>query len=151
MLAALLAMVFVLQLFLARADEDLPPVLAVSAARSNFIAPSVAPVAVPSGIFQRPLFAPRQSLAATGAVAAPPPLGGAVVAGTATIRRRTFAVVRRSDGSVANVAIGGVVSGWRLVALGQERAVFVKGGERLQIPYGAQPTSTGGEGEAPTE
>jgi hypothetical protein len=151
-MTALLAMVFAAQLFWASAEEDLPPVLAVSAARANFGVPAVAPVAVPQSIFERPLFAPRQSLAlaAAAAAAAPPALGGAVVAGTATIRRQTTAVVRRPDGSVANIAIGGVVGGWRLVALGQEGAVFVKGRERLRVAYGAQAASSA-EAEVPAE
>jgi len=151
-LAALLALAFAAQLVWAGDEADLPPVLAVSAARANFAAPAVMPVAVPAVVFERPLFAPRQSLTATATAtaAAPPALGGAVVAGTATIRGRTFAVVRRADGTVANVALGGRVGGWRLVALGQDGAVFVRSGERLQVAYGAQAAATP-EAEAPVE
>lgn len=148
-LASALAIALAIQFISVDREPDLPPVLAVGAGRADFAMPAVPPVNAASVIFDRPLFAPRQSLVASsgGQVL---PLGGASVAGTVTIRGRAFAVVRRANGTVSNIAIGGVVGGWRLIALRPEGAVFVKNKVRRQIAYGATPLAATEE-DTPTE
>lgn len=143
-LASALALAFGLQLIWTSSEPDLPPVMAVGAARSNAAIPRIAPTAPSSAILERPLFAPRQS--AVVANGAPPPMfGGAMVAGTVSIRGRTFAVVRRPNGAVSNLSVGGSLGGWRLVSLSQQAAVFVKGAERREVAYGSQPTQASEE------
>ena len=143
-LASLLALAFGLQLIWTSSEPDLPPVLAVGAARSNAAPPKIVPTATSPIVLERPLFAPRQSVSvANGAL--PSILGGAMVAGTVSIRGRTFAVIRRPNGTASNLSVGGSVAGWRLVSLGQQAAVFVKGAERREIAYGYQPTQASEE------
>ncbi len=148
-LASLLAIALAIQLVSADREPDLPPVLAIGASRFDFAMPAVSPVSAARVIFDRPLFAPRQSLATRPSVQTLP-LGGASVAGTVTIRGRAFAVVRRANGRVSNIAIGGAVDGWRLIALRPEGAVFVKNNVRHQIAYGATPM-VAVEQDAPAE
>ncbi len=135
-LASVLVIALVIQLVSADREPDLPPVLAIGASRVDFDMPAVPPVSTPPVIFDRPLFAPRQSLVA-GPSNKALPLGGALVAGTVAIRGRAFAVIRRANVTVSNIAIGGAVDGWRLIALRPEGAVFVKNNVRHQIAYGA--------------
>lgn len=148
-LASLLAIGIAIQLVSAKREPDLPPVLAISTNRVSFDMPAVAPVSVAPVIFARPLFAPRQSLIA-GPSAQTLPLGGALVAGMVAVRGRAFAVVRRANGTVSNIPIGGAVDGWRLVALNPESGVFVKNNVRQQIAYGATPMAAR-EDSAPAE
>ncbi|WP_293880050.1 hypothetical protein [Sphingomonas sp.] len=137
-LAGLLVAAIITQLLWASDAQDLPPVLPVGAAHANFGAPAVAPVGLPGVILARPIFAPRKS-ALAGAGGGPPPiLGGATVAGAMSVHGRSYAVVRRADRTTSNVGIGGVVGGWRLVALGDASAIFVRGRDRRTIAFGAQ-------------
>ncbi len=138
-LAGVLVLVFGLQLIWTRIDPDLPPVMAVGAALSKVAVPKIVPATTSLAIFARPLFAPRQSAAVANG-ASPPMFGGAIVAGTVSIRGRTFAVIRQANGATSNMSIGGTLDGWRLVSLGQQAAVFVKGAVRREIEYGMQPT-----------
>lgn len=89
----------------------------------------------PAPILGRPLFAPRQSMI-SGSKGPAPVLGGASVAGSVTVRGRIMAIVRRIDGTVHNLPLGGALDGWRLVELTPSSARFRKGGERLDLPFG---------------
>ncbi len=149
-LAGLLAVLLAVQLLLSGADPDLPPALAVSASRTKTTIPEMAPVVAARVIFDRPLFAPRQSLTAALRTGAASMIGGALVAGTVSIRGRSFAVVRRANGDVMNLGIGGVIDGWRLVALQAGGAVFVKGKESRVLAYGAAAFAPAEE-DAPSE
>lgn len=148
-LASLLAVTLAIQFVAADRAPELPPMLAVGANRVDLDVPAFAAVSAAPILFARPLFAPRQSLIA-GSSSQTLPLGGASVAGTVAIRGRTFAVVRRANGTVSNIAIGSAVGGWRLIALRPEGAVFVKNNVRHQIAYGATP-SAASEEDVPTE
>ena len=145
LLSAMLAATFLTQLLWADRDADLPPVMAVTAAQGNFKAPKIPLVEVPRNIFSRPLFAPRKSTTLKNDGSPPPVLGGATIAGTVSIRGRSVVVVQRPGGAVTNLTIGGALGGWRLSAIGQRGAIFVRGSERRDIAYGAPPSG------APTE
>lgn len=136
-LAGLLVVGLVGQCVATGGTPDLPPVMAVGAARTRLRVPTVVPVSVARVIVDRPLFAPRQSVTSAADGNPPSILGGASVAGTMAIRGRTYAVVRRPDGTSANLSVGATLGGWRLVALGQQGATFVKGGDRRVVAYGA--------------
>lgn len=149
-LVALLAAALGVQLWAANAEPDLPPVLAVGATRLVTAIPTIAPVKAARVIFDRPLFAPRQAMTAATGFGQPLVLGGASVAGMVSVRGRSYAVIRRANGEVSNLAIGGLVNGWRLVSLRADGAAFVKDSVRQDIAYGAaaiRPT----EEDAPAE
>jgi hypothetical protein len=115
---------------------ELPPGRAAGRVVAAYLAPAVDRIAVPGVILAQPLFAPRRADAgAPGGIE--PALGGAVVAGTVSVRGRSFAVVRRADGQIGNLPIGGRIAGWRLVALSAQGAAFVKEGKRIEVAYGA--------------
>lgn len=141
LLAVALAATLLAQLGWTAREPELPPALPVSVPVSNFRVPTISPVAASGEIFRRPIFAPRQSASAASDGAPPPMLGGAVVAGTVSVRGRTFAVVRRPNGTSFNMAIGGRLNGWSLTALRDEGAIFVKGNTRQTMAYGAQPVT----------
>jgi hypothetical protein len=149
LLTGLLGLALVTQTLVMNREPELPPAIAVGAARLSFRSPVLRPVTVPPVIFVRPLFAPRQSPGNSLNAGPPPILGGGVVAGTVTIRGRSYAVVRRSTGAVVNLPVGGTISGWRLTTLGPQGAVFEKGRERRTVPYGTQPAA--GELAEPSE
>ena len=149
-LAGALALMFGVQLWLSGSDPELPPALAVGASQANTAVPAMTPVGADRIIFDRPLFAPRQSLTAASQAGPAYAIGGAIVAGTVAIRGRSFAVVRRPNGVVTNLGIGGSIDGWRLVALPSDGAVFVKNKERRVIPYGAAAVPVAEE-DAPSE
>lgn len=149
-LSGILVAMLGMQLWLANLAPEQPPVLPVNVKLANRTVPVLPQTAAPQAIFDRPLFAPRQSMNTAANASPQAALGGAMVAGTVTIRGRSVAVVRRLDGSVANVGIGGVVGGWRLVALRAENAVFAKGSEQRLIPYSGAAGQIA-EDEAPDE
>lgn len=145
LLGTILAATLVMQLTWAAREPDLPlPLPATAPVTSNRV-PIVSPVVASGEIFRRPLFAPRQSSSIASDIAPAPTLGGAVVAGTVSLRGRTYAVVRRSNGKSFNLPVGGQLNGWSLAALRDEGAVFVKGRARQTIAYGTQPTSEAAE------
>jgi hypothetical protein len=150
-LSGLLVITFGFQLVLAGADPELPPVLAVGSSRGNVTVPSAAPVRAAQGIFKKPLFAPRQSMTAGQTADAVAPMGGASVAGTVTIRGRAVAVIRRPNGTVTNLSVGGTIDGWRLVSLQTDRAVFTKKGMKRDIAYGTSPAPVTDEDAAAEE
>jgi len=141
MLAMLLAVSLMLVITGGSTPVALPPALPVSGAGA--VATTIPNPRAPAArvVFDRPLFAPRQSPFAAANGGEAPVLGGAAVAGTVTLGRRNFAVVRRPDGAVSNLAIGGTISGWRLVALTAQGALFVKSGVRRIVAYGAAPSA----------
>jgi hypothetical protein len=139
-LTGVLVLTLVAQIMWLNPEPQLPPAMTVTAARFNFATPTAVQVPVSRAIFDRPLFAPRQSAVTAQNSGAPVlPLGGAVVAGTVTVRGRTFAVVRRPNRTTRNMAIGSELDGWRLASFGQQSAVFAKGRERREITFGALP------------
>lgn len=134
MLAALLVAMAALQLFVTR-EPEIPEAPFSSAARvARYGAPAAPRVDIPQVILARPLFAPRRAETANPVAAA---LGGAMVAGSVAYRGRSRAVLRQSDGSIRYVPVGGSVAGWRLIALQPDFARFAKGGQRLDVAYGA--------------
>ncbi len=149
-LAGILVAMLGLQLWLAGLEPEQPPVLPINVRSANSIFQIMPQAIAAQAIFSRPLFAPRQTMSTPSGTTAPLALGGASVAGTVTIRGRGVAVVRRTDGSVANVSIGGVVGGWRLIALREEGAVFANGKEQRLIRYSGAASQTADD-EAPAE
>lgn len=146
LLAALLAAMLMLQLLLTR-DVELPSAAPVGAGGGHSRSPVVRVVAVPPVITARSMFAPRGGGKAGGPSS---PLGGSVVAGTVRVGGLAYAVVKTSEGRMVNLPIGGGLAGWRLAALSSEGARFVRGNERIQVNYGAQPQpqASADEGEA---
>lgn len=138
LLALVLALLFVVQ-FILPGDVPEPPVAppGVGAVPAGALAMTVGRTVKPQELLHRPLFAPRGAMSVAGS-APPSPLGGAAIAGSVARGRRLMAVVRGGDGRIFMVPLGGTVSGWRIVALGQGGAVLRKGGETLELPYGAQ-------------
>lgn len=149
LLSGALAVALLAQLTWTAREPDLPAALHVSAPSARAEVPVISPVVASSEIFRRPLFAPRQSASVAADGPPPPMLGGAVVAGTVSVRGRTFAVVRRPNGTSFNMAVGGRLYGWTLAALRDEGAIFVKGAARQTMAYGAQPVTEAAE--IPTE
>lgn len=93
-------------------------------------------IEIPAEIAARPLFAPRIAPGDASADNQASALGGVTVAGSVSLRGRRYAVIRKTDGTFANLAVGAFVSGWRLVGLGAESARFSNGAERIEVPYG---------------
>lgn len=84
------------------------------------------------------IFSPARTAGAAGD-AAGSPLGGTAIAGSVAVRGRSYAVVQRPDGSVARVGLGGIVAGYRLVALEPDAAILSNAGKRIRVAYGAAP------------
>jgi hypothetical protein len=82
----------------------------------------------------RPIFAPRIESAATGAG----PASLTVLVGSVRIGRAAFAIVQPPGGGTARIGIGGRIGGWRLQSLEDARALLVRGGERVTVPFGGQ-------------
>jgi hypothetical protein len=134
-LVALLAAMLMLQLLLT-SNVELPPAGPVGGGGAHLRSPHVALVAVPAAIATRSIFAPRHA----GGPAAPSAvLGGAVVAGTVRIGGRAYAVVQTNGCRTVNLPVGGMLGEWRLAALSSTGAWFVRGGERIEVGYGALP------------
>ena len=141
LLGAVLAATLIAQLMWAARAPELPAALPLPAPFARAQVPVIAPASASAEIFRRPIFAPRQSASLASAGAPPPMLGGAVVAGTVSVRGRTFAVVRRPNGTSFNMAVGSRLNGWSLVGLRAEGAIFVKGNAKQLMAYGAQPVT----------
>ncbi len=124
----------VLQLGLATAP-DLGAVPSPTARVTVAPSPTVARTYIPPSILAHPVFAPRMTAAAASGPVQP--LGGASIAGVVTIGRTRYAIVRRADGKVGHMRIGGGIAGWRIAALDGTGATLIRGSERLQLPYGA--------------
>lgn len=104
-------------------------------------------IGIPDEISARPLFAPRIAPGDAAADNQAAALGGVTLAGTVSLRGRRYAVIRKPDGGFANLGVGAVVAGWKLLRLGPESAGFSNGSERIEVPYGgaAAPVSDGAE------
>jgi hypothetical protein len=146
LLAGVLGLLLIVQCLLPVGGEISADVLAPLRV-SRFSVAAMPPSADPSPVLERPLFAPRLVMS-TAAQGSAPILGGASVAGTVSIRGRALAVVRRVDGSVYNLPLGGAVGGWRLVSLNSATARFQKGSEQLELAYGAISVSPPKEAES---
>lgn len=126
----------------------LPEPAAVRGRRAAGPPPQAMPVPAQPVIAQRNLFAP--SRAADGGAAAAPtlaggvavaldPFGGATLIGTARSRVYAAAVVRGGDGVTRTLRPGARLGGWRLAAVGGDRALFTRGGRRRVLLVGAVP------------
>lgn len=147
-MALVLALLLVVQLLLPGETPQLPVVPpGPGTIPAGLTQATVQQTVKPQELLTRPLFAPRMAmpLAGGGPVS---PLGGATIAGSVAKGRRLLAAVRSSDGRIMMVPVGGTVSGWRIVSLGQSGARLRRGGETLDLAYGAQALSGGGEEES---
>lgn len=137
-LAGGLAVALLMQIVLPAAP-DMPSPLPVGTGMARFAAPSVGGSASPAAIMARPLFAPRQAMDGSGeGGGSAPVLGGASIAGTISAGGRTRAVVRRPNGEIYNIPVGGMISGWRLIGLGSGSARLRKDSQTIDLPFGAQ-------------
>lgn len=142
-LAALCAALLLLCLaaqFTLPAEADLPEGAAPPIRLAAAALPPNMPTVVPPAILASPIFAPRARMTTAGGDGGPAmysPLGGASIAGTVTIRRRSAAIVRGIDGKVSHVGIGAVINGWRLAALDSGGATLLRGAERIHLDFGA--------------
>jgi hypothetical protein len=128
-LSALLALMVALQFALPAANPLLSEAGRLVQPR---LAAQVAGIAVADPvILQRALFAPGRG---GGKAAGVGPLDGAAFVGIVRGRGFARAVLQRPDGQAASIPVGGGYRGWRLVALGQERAVFIRDGVRYAAP-----------------
>lgn len=136
-LVALLAAMTMTQLLLS-AQAELPASGGVGFGAARFAAPLVAPVEVPAEIMARPLFAPRLAPPqAGGGQATASAIGGAVIAGSISIRGRSRILIRHPDGRVAELAPGGTIAGWRLLRIGRTGVSLARDGKRIEVAFGA--------------
>ncbi len=151
-LAALLALAGGLQLALTGGDTELPePGWLGGGARTSL--PQFGIGGIPAPLRDITMFDPVRSAAAApgGAAAAPTgPLGGAAVAGSISVRGRTYAIIQLPSGKSGRLPIGGRIGGLRLIALEPDSAVFQAGGKRIRMPYGTAnitPVAPAGDSE----
>lgn len=135
LLAAVLAVAALLQ-FALTDGVALPPTGPVGVGAPVSPVADPVPRGIPGAVLARPLFAPSATSGGGGggaADAAPAdPLGGAQIAGSIGVGRTRVAIVTLPGGRLRRVGIGGVIAGWRLVALTDEGAVLARGRERLR-------------------
>jgi hypothetical protein len=134
-LALVLALAAVMQLIFS-SGSDLPKGVVAQGGADRFILPVAKPVAIPSEIMARPLFAPRVAPPGTDQ-AAGNALGGSVIAGTVAIRGRTWIFVRHADGRIERLGPGAVISGWRIAAIDRSGVRLSRAGKTMNVPYGA--------------
>jgi hypothetical protein len=108
--------------------------------------PEIRPGAVDPVLRAAPIFTPGRTMAgsehgvsagADGAGAGSGLPGGWQLAGSVSVRGRAYAIVQDAAGRVIRLAPGGRIAGARLVSLSADGAVFVSGGQRMSIPFGA--------------
>lgn len=104
--------------------------------------PTIAGQFVPKILLTRSIFSPTRTANSDVGQAIEAPLGGAIVAGTVSIRGRSYAVVQRPDGVIVRLAVGGRYAGWRLRSLSSAGAIFDQGAQRLAITFGVAPAQT---------
>lgn len=104
--------------------------------------PSITGQFAPKILSEQSIFSPARTANTGTDQAIQAPLGGATVAGTVSIRGRSYAVVQRPDGAIVRLAVGGRYEGWRLRSLSSAGAVFDKGAQRLPITFGVMPVQT---------
>ncbi len=139
LLAPLLVALAGLQLALP-ARVELPVVVGVARVGGGPAPADPPPVFIPATLTAASLFAP--SGAAAGPGAAPrDPLGGVVVAGVVQRGGARLALVQGPGSALHYVAPGGLVAGWRLIALRPDAALLRRGHDQLDLAYGAHPAS----------
>jgi hypothetical protein len=146
--AAVLLLCVALQLALT-SDVEIPEA-GRAGARARPQVPLIAGQFVPPIIQERPIFSPSRTLAIASDQTVALPLGGAAVAGTVSIKGRTYAVIQRPDGTITRLAVGQRYGGWRLRSLSPTGALFDKGAQKLPMSFGAamaQPTTQTAENE----
>ena len=84
-------------------------------------------------IIRNALFAPARG---AGISAGTGPLDGAVFAGVIKGRGFARAVLQEASGEAVSVPVNGSFHGWRLIALNNENATFVRDGIRYVAPIG---------------
>jgi hypothetical protein len=135
----LLAVAAGLQLALTGGDTELPePGWLGGGARTSL--PQFGIGGIPAPLREVTMFDPvRSASGAVGGAAAAPtgPLGGAAVAGSISVRGRTFAIIQLPNGQVGRLPLGGRLGGLRLIALNPDAAVFQSGSKRVRVPYGS--------------
>lgn len=120
-------------------EVELPPAGALGGGARRVVEQGGVPTTPAAALGPRQLFAPtRAAASATDGAVAADPLGGTRIAGSVTIGRRSYAIAIRPGQPPRRVPVGGAVGGWRLVALQPGAAVLRRGGERLEVPFGAQ-------------
>lgn len=147
--AAVLLVLAALQLVLT-SDVQLPEQsLSGGGVRSKL--PGIAPDGIDPLLLRNAIFAPTRTAGAEQSEATP--LGGASLAGAVTVAGRSMAIVQRADGTVVRLPLGGSVSGMRLIAINRSGAVFVSGGKRVYVAFGAVASAPAAvnENEEPSE
>jgi hypothetical protein len=132
---AMLLLCILLQLALTT-DVEFPEV-GRSEGRARAELPLIAGQFVPTIIRERPIFSPRRTAVKANEQAVALPLEGAAIAGTVSIKGRTYAVLQRPDGRTSRLTVGMRYAGWRLRSMSSTGAVFDKGEQRLPVTFGA--------------
>lgn len=137
LLVPVLAGIAVLQLALPNAVA-LPPGGSVAGVGGGRAIPDPARVLPPVSLIARSPFTPVAGGNSNGA--ASDPLGGAVIAGTVQVGRARVAMVMEPSGHIRQVPPGGSIGGWRLVGLTASGARLSRGGNQLEVAFGARAT-----------
>ena len=115
--------------------------------------PAMDRVTVDPTIAANAIFAPRGRTrpGSPASNAASSPLEGNLVTGSMSVGARSAVIVKRPDGRVVSVPVGGRIAGWMLRSIGQGAAVFVRNGRRLVVPFvSGAPGAAPGEGGEPS-
>ncbi len=146
-LAAALGLGLAIQLLLPPSPLPIaPPLHPVRLAAPVAAAPAT-PSAYPA-ILARPLFSPTRSGVALAGPAAP--AGAFALLGVALDGRRAIASFRDTSGGVVTVRKGESLQGWRLDAVGRDRAVLRLGAVTQTLQVGVTP-APGAAGLAPAQ
>lgn len=140
LLAPLLVALAAAQLVLP-ARNDLPQIGGIARVGGGQPPVDPAPVFVPGVLSGGTLFAPVTGASRAAGAAAPDPLGGVVIAGVVQRGASRLALVQGPGAVLHYVAPGGMIAGWRLVALGPGAAQLRRANEHLNLAYGAHPVS----------
>ncbi len=97
--------------------------------------PGIAALAAPNVLLQRTIFSPLRTASGNSETVALSP--GIAVAGTVTVRGRSFAIIQTPGGKIVRVPLGGRIGGMRLVALNPTGAEFIAQGKRISVAFGA--------------
>lgn len=145
--AAVLAAAIGVQLALTGAVEL--PQRGWSGGGARWTMPEIGAVPVDPTLRAVPIFAPDRT-SVTGA-AAGAPLGGAVVAGSVSVRGQVHAILQKGDGSIVRLPLGGRFAGMRLIGLSGDGATFLAGGKPLRVPFGATAVAPANQAEIEEE
>lgn len=136
MLAVVLALAAAMQMLVATPPE-LPVGSPVARATSARVPAAPPPVIAVPGIVARAMFTPP-AVAPGGAAVA---VSGPVFEGAISVRGRSLAIVRLPGGAIRNIAPGGMIEGWRLVAIVDGGVVMQRDGQRKKFAFGTPATS----------